>query len=145
LYICLFAGVSLGLVSQGVPVLGVIASPKLPYRWADRADPAAQRGCVFVGVVNRGAYTSALRLDEDHSSQSQPEYRLQATNASSSSPDAIQVIESMEGHHPKLESARIVREIGATRAPIRMDSASKYAMVSRWYGWHVFFFSGDAC
>lgn len=111
--------VALGLLDDGVPVLGVLGCPNLP---VDGADEGSTRGVVLAGAPGRGATQRTLDADG---------VERVAVDAPSEIAQA-RFCESVEkAHSNQSHSARIAERLGITRPPYRIDSQCKYGAVSR--------------
>ena len=100
--------IALALIEDGLPVLGVLACPRL-----------GGTGAIFGAIRGAGAF----RLDQG---ERKPIHVSKRPGAS----DAI-FCESFEsGHSAHSVSARVIKTLGTTAAPIRLDSQAKYALVA---------------
>jgi len=111
--------VSLALVVDGRVEVAALACPNLS-RQANVPEP---RGVVFSGVRGQGAV--ALPLEGDG-----PGVPVEISRCSW--PEGARFCESVEsGHSAHGDSAKIAERLGMRRAPIRLDSQAKYAVVAR--------------
>jgi 3'(2'), 5'-bisphosphate nucleotidase len=113
--------VALALIEHGVVTLAVLASPNLP-------GPGGAPGTLMTAVRGRGV--RAMGLDDatsTHEAVGAPVHVAKIGDASKA-----RVVESVEsGHSDQGRSAEIVRRLGISEAPLRMDSQAKYAAVAR--------------
>jgi 3'(2'), 5'-bisphosphate nucleotidase len=124
--------VALALVEDGEVVLGVLGCPNLPESPAAVADlgqettASAAQGCLFVAERGQGAWQMPLSTAPDPGAA-----RRIAVGDERIAADA-RYAESVEAAHSnQAESAAIAARLGVIRAPIRMDSQAKYAVVGR--------------
>lgn len=111
--------VSLALIEDGKPVLGVLGCPNYPASWGD---PDARRGYLFIAVQGQGAMSKGFDAPEEE------------PVAVSSIEDPSQAVfcESVEsGHSSHGDSARIAERLGVSTSPLRLDSQCKYAALAR--------------
>jgi 3'(2'), 5'-bisphosphate nucleotidase len=110
--------VALALVVDGHVVVGVLGCPNLP-----RPDlGAADRGCLFAAQRGQGATASDL------TGGTPAPIHVEAIH----DPSLAAVCESVEAAHAAhSEQAEIARRLGIERAPVRIDSQCKYAVVAR--------------
>ncbi len=112
--------VSLALIVDGEIQVAALACPNLPC-----ADPwDRERGLIMSAVRGQGAWLTPI---------SQPHTTPQAVRVSSTGkPELARVCESVEsGHSDHGGSAEIMRQLGITAPPVRLDSQAKYAVVAR--------------
>ncbi len=110
---------SLGLVEDGVPVLGVLGCPNLPF---DSGEEDGEKGSIFVGVPGQGA--TIQTLDDPHEIPVSVSTDLPLSEA--------RFCESVEkAHSNQSHSAQVAARLGITAPPYRIDSQCKYAAVSR--------------
>lgn len=121
--------VALGLLEDGVPVLGVLGCPSMPRLVAD--DPSGGGdGCVFLAERGAGAYQ--LDVSNDHEAASafgdlNPIHSTDLTDAG----DAV-FCESVEAAHSSHDRHQAIAEVlGVTKPSFRIDSQCKYAAVAR--------------
>lgn len=111
--------VSLALVVDGRIEVAALACPNLPHG----DDPSGPCGLIFSALRGQGAV--ALPLEGDGPATSVHVSRC-------SSPAGARFCESVEsGHSAHGDSARIADRLGIHRAPTRLDSQAKYAVVAR--------------
>jgi 3'(2'), 5'-bisphosphate nucleotidase len=111
--------VSLALMIDGRVEVAALACPNLPRE----AGADAPCGLVFTAV--RGAGAVALPLEGDG-----PAVPIEVSRCSW--PEGARFCESVEsGHSAHGDSAKIAERLGIRRAPIRLDSQAKYAVVAR--------------
>jgi len=125
--------VALGLIEDGQVVLGVLGCPNLPLNWKDKDQKDAQRGALFLGIRNEGAYMiplSKLKSDSNIYELLQP---IQVSSVTD--PKDAYFLESLEaGHSDQQASQQICTLLGMgteRNASIRMDSQAKYAALAR--------------
>lgn len=118
--------IALAYIVDGTVQLGVLGCPNLPYRLAaahsqdDRSenDGDAAQGCLFVAIRGEGTrlYTKAGDFIE-HVHVSETTHRF---------------AESVESTHGDSDAhSSIANALGITESPVRMDSQTKYGIVSR--------------
>jgi len=108
--------VALALIEDGRVVLGVLGCPNLPIDGGSGALMVARKG--------HGARVIAL---ESTDMVGQPIHVTPGTDTSTA-----RFCESVEsGHSDQGQSATIVKLLGITAEPVRMDSQAKYATVAR--------------
>lgn len=112
--------VSLALIVDGVIQVAALACPNLPC-----ADPwDQQRGLIMSAVRGQGAWLSPI---SDPHATPQP-VRVSSTGRA----ELARMCESVEsGHSDHGGSADIMRTLGITAPPVRLDSQAKYAVVAR--------------
>ena len=111
--------VSLALIEDGVPVLGVLGCPNYPKDWNE---PDGQKGFLFVAVQGEGAASRDM--------SGSVEERIAVSDIDS--PGQAVFCESVEsGHSSHGDSAKIAERLGVTASPLRLDSQCKYAALSR--------------
>ena len=111
--------VALALIEQGEVVLGVLGCPTLQ---VDMKIPNGEKGCLFYGVKNKGTY---VRSFSDAADRSVTVDQIQ---------DASQAVlcESVEsGHVSHTFHDQVLKRLGITAQPFRIDSQCKYAAVAR--------------
>nr|CAG8506781.1 1242_t:CDS:2 [Entrophospora candida] len=114
--------VCLALVVDGKVQLGVIGCPNLPI---DFTRPESERGCIFVALRGHGAFQGNFLSTEI--SQMSKIHMRNIDNISEAS-----FCESVEAaHSSQNDSAKIASMLGITKSPVRIDSQTKYAVVSR--------------
>lgn len=112
--------VCLGLIEDGVPVLGVIACPNLP---VDPANEAGKRGMLFSAVKGCGTYAKPLDGSD---------LPARVTMAQRPTTAECSFCESVEsGHSAHDVNAAIAAKLGITRPSVRMDSQAKYCSIAR--------------
>lgn len=113
--------VCLALIVDARVQLGVMGCPNLP---VDAANPAGERGCLFVAVRGQGA--QQLPLSDPLSATPVP------LRIPSFTPETLNLLESVEKAHSKLSfNERVAKLLGVTRPPTRMDSQAKYCSLAR--------------
>lgn len=111
--------VALGLVVDGVPVMGLLGCPNLP---SNGAEPDSARGAIFIGIPGEGAVQRGLEDATEH-----PISVAQVPSLASA-----RLCESVEkAHSNQSHSAQVAQRLGITAPPYRIDSQCKYAAVSR--------------
>ncbi|EPS94454.1 hypothetical protein FOMPIDRAFT_1033350 [Fomitopsis schrenkii] len=118
--------VCLALIVDARVELGIIGCPNLP---ADPAQPAGERGALFVATRGHGAFQLPLRPAGEALQPEEQAARLQIPRFT---PERLNLLESVEKAHAKLSfNERVARVLGVTRPPTRMDSQAKYAALAR--------------
>ena len=113
--------VCLGLIEDGVSVLGVIACPNLP---VDPASPDdGKRGMLFSAVTKCGTYARPL----DNSDL--PKRVTMTQRPTTAECSFCESVES--GHSAHDVNAAIATKLGITRPSVRMDSQAKYCSIAR--------------
>jgi len=108
--------VALALIEDGQVVLGVLGCPNLPIDGGS--------GALLVGVRGVGARILPLESSE---TQGKP---IRVSDVADTT--LARFCESVEsGHSDHDQSAKIVKTLGITAEPLRMDSQAKYATVAR--------------
>lgn len=111
--------VSLALIVDGRIEVAALACPNLPHA----AGTSSPTGLVFTAIRGQGAIAMPLEGNG-------PATPIRASSCIS--PDGARFCESVEsGHSAHGDSARIAERLGISRAPIRLDSQAKYAVVAR--------------
>ena len=112
--------VALGLIEGGEVVGGVLGCPNLPVEGQD------EPGVVLVAIDGAGAYRHPVE-GRDHD----PHHGVKIAVSERSEPSALRVCESVESGHTKQDAAaEVVKLLGVTAEPVRMDSQCKYAAVA---------------
>jgi 3'(2'), 5'-bisphosphate nucleotidase len=116
--------VSLGIIAEGRPVLGVLACPNLPADPGAPLDVADRAGALYFAVRGEGAWEVA-GLD--------PAGERRRITASSRAPgSAVRACASVEKAHTSLDDVdRVLERIGGAGEPAQLDSQCKYAVVAR--------------
>jgi 3'(2'), 5'-bisphosphate nucleotidase len=108
--------VALALLVDGRPEVAVLACPRLTLRTLSRFE-----GCLVLGVREGGAWAASL---DGHSWA-----RLRVSDVAD--PRAARLLRSFEERHTDVgRTARAIGTMGATRAPVLMDSQAKYAVLA---------------
>lgn len=111
--------VALALVVEGHIEVAALACPNL----AQEVDAAEPRGLIFTAVRGQGAVSMPLEGDG-------PATPVQVSRCGW--PEGARFCESVEsGHSAHGDSAKIADRLGIRRAPVRLDSQAKYAVVAR--------------
>jgi len=111
--------VCLALVVDSIVQVGVIGCPNLH---VDVHNPNGEKGCIFVAVRGEGA--EQRPISNPHSSL--------PIRIPSRLPSELTLLESYEPSHSSHSiSARIIRHLGITQPPLRMDSQAKYCSLAR--------------
>ncbi|MQY76353.1 MAG: 3'(2'),5'-bisphosphate nucleotidase [Spirochaeta sp.] len=111
--------VAIALIEKGKVVVGVLGCPNLAL---DFRDESSERGSLLIAVQNQGAYMRAYngRIEKTiHVSQVKNPAKAGFTES----------YESEHSSHPR--AARIAELLAVKKAPLRMDSQCKYALVAR--------------
>lgn len=112
--------VALGLIEGGEVVGGILGCPNLA------VDGQEELGVVLVAVKGAGAYRHSLE-GTDHD----PHHGVPIAVSERSEAGALRVCESVESGHTKQDAAaEVVKTLGVTAEPVRMDSQCKYAAVA---------------
>lgn len=126
--------VCLGLVENGIPVLGVLGCPNLPL-----TPSSSERGSIVLAIKGQGAFQasiSALSSPSSNSTTFDFDSAWTPIHIPSSVPpaDKLRTLESVEAAHSAQGfTAAIARALHITAEPNRMDSQAKYAALAR--GW----------
>ncbi|MBT8486368.1 MAG: 3'(2'),5'-bisphosphate nucleotidase [Phycisphaerales bacterium] len=116
--------IALGWIEAGVVVAGVMGCPNLPADHDGPLDAADRDGVLYAAV--RGAGVREVPAGTPDAA-GRP-----ITTAAFSPGGTIRVCESVEAAHSKhSDVADIVETLGGSRAPVRLDSQCKYAVVAR--------------
>ena len=120
--------VALGLLEDGVPVLGVLGCPSMP-RSASH-EPDHGDGCIF--FAERGAGAHQLDVSNEHEAESQfGAVRPIRCTALRDASDAV-FCESVEAAHSSHDRHQAIADVlGVTRPSFRIDSQCKYGAVAR--------------
>lgn len=115
--------ISLALIVDGQLTVAALGCPNLP---VDPADPSSP-GSLFFAVRGQGAFLVSIESDETGLDKAVPV----STGNARQWPEA-RLCESVEsGHSSHSRSAQIAASLGITKAPVRLDSQAKYAVVAR--------------
>lgn len=115
--------ISLALIVDGQLTVAALGCPNLP---VDPADPSSP-GSLFFAVRGQGAFLVSIESDEAGLDKAVPV----STGNARQWPEA-RLCESVEsGHSSHSRSAQIATSLGITKAPVRLDSQAKYAVVAR--------------
>lgn len=125
--------ICLGLLDAGEAVVGVLGCPNLPQTAlvdADGEAGAASRsseggvGCLFAAQKGHGAFVGPLRGDEAAGQALQLSDLADVSEA--------RFMESYESAHSDQSfTSRLARKLGVTKAPLRLDSQTKYGALAR--------------
>ncbi len=111
--------VALALMEEGEVVLGVFGCPNLPL---NGLAPKDTRGSLFVAVKGEGAFIRTLEEVKEKS--------IRVDDVSD--PSQALFCESVESAHAShKDTARVARDAGIKKSPVRMDSMCKYGIVAR--------------
>ena len=111
---------ALGLIEGGEVVGGILGCPNLVVE--DQDEP----GVVLVAIDGAGAYRHPVE-GTDHD----PHHGVKIHVSERAVPSALRVCESVESGHTKQDAAaEVVKMLGVTAEPVRMDSQAKYAAVA---------------
>lgn len=125
--------VALGLLEDGVPVLGVLGCPSMPRRVSPDVshDPnSGGDGCIF--FAERGAGAHQLDVSNEHEAESQ--FGQTAPIRCTDLRDAADAVfcESVEAAHSSHDRHQAIADVlGVTRPSFRIDSQCKYGAVAR--------------
>jgi 3'-phosphoadenosine 5'-phosphosulfate (PAPS) 3'-phosphatase len=125
--------VCLTLISQGVPVLGLLACPNLPF---PSLKAPTSKGSFFLATAGAGAFQRSLTLPLDlspeateNSGTSNPFIPINLPHSSTAGPHAIlESVEASHSSHAINEAISSSIEIGEH---LRMDSQAKYGALAR--------------
>lgn len=131
--------IGLAYVSQGVPVLGVLGCPSLPF--PSLAAPECE-GTLISAQAGCGTFQEPLPADDAADPSAATTLAAAAVRANSEAvePSGAILCESYEaGHSDHGLSSRIASHMGISNAakPVRLDSMCKYALLARGDG-HVY-------
>lgn len=113
--------VCLALIDRGRVLVTVLGCPNLPCD-DSRDDATCERGCLFIAVDGQGA----TQLDIASGVERPIKVSGERCN------ENILTVESVESGHAKHGfQARLTSMLGITRAPVRMDSQTKFCVVAR--------------
>lgn len=116
--------VSLALIAGGEVVFGAVGCPNLSADHARAFDDPDPHGCLLYALRGSGSWMVPADAPDA------PPQPILASGACDVR--HMRVCESVEAAHSRLdETARIVRHLGATGVPARLDSQCKYAVVAR--------------
>jgi 3'(2'), 5'-bisphosphate nucleotidase len=111
--------VALALMEEGEVVLGILGCPNLPLN--DLASKGI-RGSLFIAVKGEGAFIRSLEETREE--------KIRVDDVSD--PSLALFCESVESAHASHEdTARVARDAGIKKSPLRMDSMCKYGIVAR--------------
>ncbi len=116
--------ICLALVREGTPVFGLLGCPALPQSGVPLGNGGQPAGVLLLGHRNSGAWQRSLA----------EEAAWQAIQCSDSGPGGAQVrvCESRDVRHARRGLLdRSLEGLGASAAPVRIDSQCKYALVAR--------------
>ena len=121
--------VALGLLEDGVPVLGVLGCPSMPRNVAD--DPSGGGdGCIFFAERGAGAYQLDVTNEHEASSLFGDIARVSSTDLRDPA-DAV-FCESVEAAHSSHDRHQAIADVlGVTKPSFRIDSQCKYGAVAR--------------
>lgn len=116
--------IALALLVDGAVQVAALACPNLTGSdGLGSAEPDAAVGTVLLAVRGAGAFAAPLFQDG-------PPVRVHVSERAD--PSTLRVCESVEsGHTAHDHSAALVRALGITAPPVRLDSQAKYAVVAR--------------
>lgn len=110
--------IALALIEEGELVFGVLGLPNL----GPTAETSSAGGTLMWAARGEGAHQGTLRG---------PEFAPMQVSLEAE-PAAARMVESVEsGHSSHDHSAQVAERIGMCRAPVRLDSQAKYAVVAR--------------
>ncbi|CAN8264461.1 unnamed protein product [Cochlearia groenlandica] len=117
--------IGLALLVEGKVVLGVMACPKLPFTTTDTSNNTEKSspekmGCLFYGAVGTGTYVQSLNADS-------PPEKVEVSNIDD--PAKASFFESY--HTPVPIHNTIAKKLGIKDSPIKINSQTKYAALSR--------------
>ena len=111
--------VALALMEEGEVVLGILGCPNLPL---NGLASKGIRGSLFIAVKGEGAFIRSL--------EEAREEKIRVDDVSD--PSLALFCESVESAHASHEdTARVARDTGIKKSPLRMDSMCKYGIVAR--------------
>jgi len=111
--------IAIGLIENRKVVVGVLGCPNLDLNFMDAS---SERGSLLVAVQDQGAYIRAYADERER------EIRVSTVK----DPAKARFTESYESAHSShRKSARIAELLDIKKAPLRMDSQCKYAVLAR--------------
>ncbi|KAF8118484.1 hypothetical protein N665_0005s0241 [Sinapis alba] len=119
--------IGLALLVEGKVVLGVMACPKLPLASTagsnthNKSSSPEKVGCLFFGAVGTGAYVQSLNALDS------PPVKVEVS--SNDDPAKASFFESY--HTPVPIHNTIAKKLGIKESPIKINSQTKYAALSR--------------
>lgn len=120
--------VALGLLEDGVPVLGVLGCPSMPRSSKD--DPHRGDGCIFFAERGAGAHQLDVANEHEAASIFADITRIHSTDLRDAA-DAV-FCESVEAAHSSHDRHQAIADVlGVTKPSFRIDSQCKYAAVAR--------------
>ncbi|MDA0284691.1 MAG: 3'(2'),5'-bisphosphate nucleotidase [Planctomycetota bacterium] len=115
--------ISLALIVDGELTVAALGCPNLPLVAADESSP----GSLFFAVRGEGAFVFSIEGDAIALQEATRVRTGAATDWA-----GARLCESVEsGHSSHSRSAQITESLGITKAPVRLDSQAKYAVVAR--------------
>jgi 3'(2'), 5'-bisphosphate nucleotidase len=116
--------IALAYIEHGRPVVGILGCPNLPSSFTDPLDTPDSHGTIYFTIAGQGVYqVHADNPDEN------PTHIRRLDHAKD---DPISACESIESGHSKHDdTAEILKRLGPSRTPVRIDSQCKYAVVAR--------------
>jgi len=132
--------IGLAFLRDNVPIIGIIASPKLPFfGWEDAAGevpflPGPEFiGSLFTASLGNGAYVEPLISNKDLSLADDVNLPPRRIHTSSTTNTAdIVFTESYESEHTnRLLSDRLFHHLHIQKDPIRIDSMSKFGLLAQ--------------
>jgi HAL2 family 3'(2'),5'-bisphosphate nucleotidase len=115
--------IALALLIDGQVQVAALACPNLPCS----SDPTAPLGTVFFAIRGNGAHAAPLFTADSDSTPAHPIHVTPRTDLAT-----LRVCESVESAHTAHDhSAQLIRTLGITAPPVRLDSQAKYGVVAR--------------
>lgn len=121
--------VCLTLISQGIPVLGLLACPNLPF---PSLKSPTSKGSFFLATAGHGAFQRSLTLPLDLSppqAGANPFVPINLPQSDSKGPYAI--LESVEASHSSHSINESISSSVSIGEHLRMDSQAKYGALAR--------------
>lgn len=116
--------IALARIENGSVVLGVMGCPNLPIDRNGPLEAADVMGSIYAAALDDGAW----EISGDDPAA--PPTRTRA--AERAADDPLRVCESVEPEHSEhADAERVIDLLGRGKAPIRVDSQCKYALVAR--------------
>ena len=130
--------VSLALIRDGRPVLGVLGCPNLSVDPSAPTDRADGRGSLYVAIAGAGAWERPLSISPGELDARAGDVRdLRQIHARALRGEPVVLAESVEAAHVSHSASHKVMAGACERLgwpladPVRMDSQCKYALVAR--------------
>ncbi len=116
--------VCLAYIERGEVVVGAMGCPNLPMRFDSPFDVPDQHGCLYLSIAGQGVWE--MPADDRGAHPVKLARPVRHTG------DPFSLCTSVEDAHSNMErTAQVLARVGTTRAPARLDSQAKYAVVAR--------------